>query len=79
VVGEGASDCFILTSSHPNGTVTHTAAFAKSLTGEYEGEEVQVRALRAPNSIRPSITPQHMRLAAVSKRVVFSCLPCRTR
>jgi hypothetical protein len=42
VVGEGTSDRSILTSSHPNETVAHAVAFAKSLTGEYEGEEVQV-------------------------------------
>ena len=42
VVGDGTSDRFILTSSHPNETVADAVAFAKSLTGQYEGEEVQV-------------------------------------
>jgi phosphoheptose isomerase len=42
VVGDGTNDRFILTSSHPNETVADAVAFAKSLTGQYEGEEVQV-------------------------------------
>jgi predicted aldo/keto reductase-like oxidoreductase len=42
VVGDGTRDRFILTSSHPNETVADAVRFAKSLTGEYAGEEVQV-------------------------------------
>jgi|ERR1700683_4982482 hypothetical protein len=43
VVGDGSDDKrFILTSSHPNQTVDDAVAFAKSLTGDYEGDDVQV-------------------------------------
>ena len=42
VVGNGTGDRFILTSSHPNETVADAIAFARSLTGEYAGDEVQV-------------------------------------
>ncbi len=43
VVGDGSDDKrFILTSSHPNQMVDDAVAFAKSLTGDYEGDDVQV-------------------------------------
>ena len=41
VVGDGARDYNLLTSSHPNESIESVIAFARSLTGEYEGD-VQV-------------------------------------
>jgi hypothetical protein len=39
VLGEGSDGSrFILTSSHPDQSVTEALEFARSLTGEYEGE-----------------------------------------
>ena len=48
VVGDGRTDRFILTSSHPNEGVAEAIAFAKSLTGEFAGDEVQVVELSPP-------------------------------
>jgi len=43
VVGDGSDESrYILTSSHPGETVDEVIAFAKALTGEYSGGEVQV-------------------------------------
>jgi hypothetical protein len=42
VVGDGTQDRFILTSSHPNEGIVEAVAFARSLTGEHAGDEVQV-------------------------------------
>jgi hypothetical protein len=41
VVGDGDQDKFILTSSHPGESLDDAIEFAKSLTGEFEGD-VQV-------------------------------------
>ncbi len=42
VVGTGERDYSLLTSSHPNETVEEVVEFAKSLSLEFEGQEVQV-------------------------------------
>jgi hypothetical protein len=43
VVGDGTDEKrFILTSSHPGETVAQAVEFAKSLSNEYAGQEVQV-------------------------------------
>ena len=38
VVGDGGRDYDLLTSSHPNETIEEALEFARSLTGEFEGE-----------------------------------------
>jgi hypothetical protein len=42
VVGDGSRNCYILTSFQPNESVEEAVIFAKSLTGEFEGQEVQI-------------------------------------
>lgn len=42
VVGDGSREYELLTSSHPGETVCQAVAFARGLTGEFEGNEVQV-------------------------------------
>ena len=42
VVGDGSRDYFMLTSFHPDESVEEAVKFAKSLTGKFEGKEVQV-------------------------------------
>ena len=43
VVGDGSDEArSILTSSHPGESVDEAITFAKSLTGEFAGDEVQV-------------------------------------
>ncbi len=42
VVGNGDRDYDLLTSSHPNESVEEAVAFARSLTLEFEGQEVQI-------------------------------------
>jgi hypothetical protein len=42
VVGNGERDYDLLTSSHPNESVEEVVEFARSLTLEFEGQEVQV-------------------------------------
>ena len=41
-VGDGSGDRFLLTASHPGKTVVDAVHFARSLTGDYTGDEVQV-------------------------------------
>ena len=48
VVGDAGTDRFILTSSHPEESVADAIAFARCLTGEYAGDEVQVIELLPP-------------------------------
>ena len=38
VVGDGSRDYRLLTSSHPDETVEQAVTFARSLTGEFQGE-----------------------------------------
>lgn len=38
VVDPDDRDCFMLTSSHPDESINDAIRFARSLTGEYEGE-----------------------------------------
>jgi hypothetical protein len=45
VVGDGTKDRFILTSSHPGQSVADAVAFARSLSLEYAGDDVQVVGL----------------------------------
>lgn len=42
VVGDGSRDYDLLTSSHPDASIEAAVEFAKSLTLEFEGLEVQV-------------------------------------
>jgi hypothetical protein len=43
LVGDGSDQSrFILTSSHPGAAIAEAVEFARSLYGEYAGEEVQV-------------------------------------
>lgn len=43
VVGNGSAEPrFMLTASHPGGSISDAVTLARSLTGEYAGEEVQV-------------------------------------
>lgn len=43
LVGDGSDQSrFILTSSHPGAAISEAEEFARSLYGEYAGEEVQV-------------------------------------
>jgi len=42
VVGDGTKDRFILTSSHPGQSVADAIEFARSLSLEYAGDDVQV-------------------------------------
>ena len=42
VVGDGTRDYDLLTASHPNGSVEDAVAFARSLTQEFEGNDVQI-------------------------------------
>ena len=42
VVGDGSRDYDLLTSTHANASVEEAVEFAKSLTLEFEGSEVQV-------------------------------------
>lgn len=51
VVGDGSDGRrYILTSSHPGQTVDDAISFARSRTGEFEGEEVQVVQLALPST-----------------------------
>jgi hypothetical protein len=47
VVGDGTEERFILTSSHPGQTVADAVEFARSLSLEYAGDDVQVVELSA--------------------------------
>jgi hypothetical protein len=42
VVGDGSRDYHLLTSSHPDASIEEAVQFAKSLTLEFQGHEVQV-------------------------------------
>jgi predicted aldo/keto reductase-like oxidoreductase len=42
VVGDGTREFFLLTSSHPGETTADATDFARSLSGEYAGDEVQL-------------------------------------
>jgi len=42
VVGDGTKDRFILTSSHPDESIAGAIEFARSLSFEYAGDDVQV-------------------------------------
>ncbi len=43
LVGDGSvKNRFILTASHPGESINDAVIFAKSLTGEFDGEEVQL-------------------------------------
>jgi hypothetical protein len=48
VVGDGRRDRFILTSSHPGESVADAISFARLLTGEYAGDEIQIVELLPP-------------------------------
>jgi len=47
VIGpNGTRDYHLLTSNHPGESIDEAVAFARSLTGEYAGDEVQVVELK---------------------------------
>lgn len=48
VVGDGSNVRSMLTSSHPGESVADAIAFARLLTGEYAGDDVQVVELLPP-------------------------------
>jgi hypothetical protein len=42
VVGDGSRDYHLLTSSHPDASIGEAVQFARSLTLEFQGQEVQI-------------------------------------